>query len=70
MDDAPVSEVVVLRLSVDHVRKGRLVGWAEAVTSGRQAALRADEDPIAVVVALLTDIAWNQLEGTAHGIDE
>jgi hypothetical protein len=70
VDDAPVSEVVVLRLSVDYVREGRLVGWAEAVTSGRQAALRADEDPIAVVVALLTDNAWTELEGASHGIDE
>ena len=70
MDDAPVSEVVVLRLSADQVREGRLVGWAEAVTTGRQVALRADEDPIAVVVALLTDDTWNQLEGTTHGIDE
>ena len=45
--------VVVLRLSADHAGNGRLVGWAEAVATGRTATLRPDDDPVAVVLALL-----------------
>ena len=48
-----VSEVVVLRLMADHAGDGRLVGWAEAVRSGRKAALRPGDDPVAVLLALL-----------------
>jgi hypothetical protein len=50
---AAVSEVVVLRLRGDQVGDGRLVGWAEAVRSGRKAALRPGDDPVAVLLALL-----------------
>ena len=45
----------MLRLSGDQAGDGRLVGWAEAVRSGRTATLRPGDDPVAVLLALLSD---------------
>ena len=49
-----MSEVVVLRLSADQADGGRLVGWAEAVATGRKVPLRPDDDPVEVLLSLVT----------------